>query len=236
MSWVAVGVAAVTVVGGAIQNNQNKKAAQGAANAQTAAEQMKIDEMRRQFDLTRADQAPWLQAGQGALGGLQAMMNGDYSGFMSSPDYLYARDQGMEGVNRHLAANGGYYSGGGDADRMKFASGLATQNLGNYRGMLQSMAGLGQQTASGLGSLGMGMANSIGNAYGNMGNARASSFLNRADSNNQFIGGATSALANAYGNYMGGRQQSQPTAGGYSTPSSSNPFALSGWNNGFYGA
>ena len=40
----------------------------------------------------QANQQPYMQAGTQALGGLSQLANGDYSGFMNSPDYLYARD------------------------------------------------------------------------------------------------------------------------------------------------
>lgn len=190
--------------------NQQKKSAQGAANAQQAAADAATAEQRRQFDLTRGDQAPWLQAGQGALAQMQALNSGDFGSFTQSPDYQFAFDQGLQGLDRSASARGGMFSGGADADRMKFASGLASQNYNQFYNRLQSMAGQGQTTASGLGSLGMGMANNIGNIGINMGDARASSYGQRADTNSQLAG----LLGGAFNNYMQGR--SQPVSTGAS--------------------
>ncbi len=198
MPWGAV---AAAVIGGVMSNQAAKKGAKASEKGGAAS----IAEQRRQYDLSRADQAPWMQHGQKALGGLDALNSGDYSGFMNSPDYLYARDSGMEGINRHLASKGGYYSGGGDADRMKFMSGLATQNLGNYRGALQSSAGMGQSTASGLGQLGANMANNIGQTQIGIGNARASSYQQQGDN----YAGMAAAAGNAFGNWYQNRNASQ---------------------------
>lgn len=207
MTWGMVGAAAITVVGGAIASNKANKGAQGAANAQLTAQQLAIDEQRRQFDLTRGDQMPWMRAGAGALSQMQALNAGNFDSFTQSPDYAFARDQGLQALERGAAARGGMYSGGADADRMRFASGLASQNYNSFYNRLQSMAGQGQTTAGGLGQLGMGMAGNIGNAYGNMGNARASSYLNQANNSAGLIGGTTNALSGLFSQYMAGRQQ-----------------------------
>lgn len=201
MTWGMVAVAGATLIGGAMQSKSASKSANAAAQGQQAG----IDFQREQWNASRQDQAPWMQAGGRALGQLESLNNGDYSGFMNSPDYLAARDEGMQGINRHLAAKGGYYSGGGDADRMKFLSSLATQNLGNYRGSLQSLAGLGQSTASGLGSLGMQMAGNVANGYGNMGAARASGYAQQGQIGSQMVGG----LAGAFNNWNQNRTASQ---------------------------
>ncbi len=193
MPWGAV---AAAVVGGVMSNQAAKKG----ANATNQANQQAIDEQRRQFDLTRSDQAPWMQAGTGALSQMQALNSGDFSSFTQSPDYAFARDQGLQGLERGAAARGGMYSGGADADRMKFASGLASQNYNQYYNRLQSMAGQGQTTASGLGQLGMGMATNVGNGLLNMGQARASSYQQQGDNWGQLAGVAGNAFGNWYQN------------------------------------
>lgn len=166
--------------------NRQASAARGAANTAAA-------EQARQFDLARQDQRPWLEAGQNALGRLQAVNDGDYSGFMNSPDYQFAMDQGIRSLDRSAAARGGLFSGGADADRISFASGLATQNLNNYTNRLSSIAGLGQNSAQSLGSLGA-------NAAGNIGNARMAA--------GQAQGAGYAQMGNALGDlagYLGGR-------------------------------
>lgn len=169
MSWVAVGAAAVTAVGSAYSANKSAKA-QGKGGDAAIAEQ------RRQYDQTREDQLPWLQAGQGALTQLQKLNAGDFSGFKDSPDYQFAYDQGMQALDRSAASRGNLFSGGQQADLMKFGQGLATQNYGNYYNRLASMAGVGQTAATNLGQFGQNAASNIGNLQMANGQARASTY------------------------------------------------------------
>lgn len=204
MSWVAAAVTVGTAVYGA---SQQKKAAKQGANATTQANQLAIDEQRRQFDVSRQDQMPWMQAGQGALSQLGSLSRGDYSGFNQSPDYLWSQQQGVNALDRSAAARGSMFSGGADADRIKFGQGNATQFLGSYRNSLQSLAGLGQSSAQNLGGLGASMASNVGNGMINQGNARASSYQQQADTNSQLAGG----LGGMFNNYW---QQQKNTGSG----------------------
>lgn len=206
-----VWAAAATVAVGVYSANQQKKASERGLAAQQAGADAATAEQRRQFDLTRQDQAPWMQAGTDALAQMQALNGGDFSSFTESPDYQFARDMGLQGVDRSASARGGMFSGGADADRMKFASGLASQNYGQFYNRLQSMAGQGQTTASGLGSLGMGMAGNIGNIAMGMGDARASSYQSRADTNSQLAAG----LGGLFNNWYQGNRANNPGGTGW---------------------
>lgn len=182
MSWVA---AAVAVVGGVAQHQASKKAAKAGQAGEAAA----IAEQQRQYDQTRADNMPWLQAGQGALAKLEALNNGDYSGFNQSPDYLWAQESGVNALDRSAAARGNLFSGGHSVDLTKFGQGNATQYLGNYRGSLQSLAGVGQTAANNLGVFGQNAADSIGQGYRNQGAIRASSYQQQGDNYGQLAAG-----------------------------------------------
>ncbi len=203
MTWGMVAVAGATLVGGALQSRSASKA----ANAAQQGGQASIDEQRRQFDIANANQAPWLQSGGRALGSMEALNNGDFSKFYESPDYKFAMDQGLQGLERGASARGGMYSGGADADRMKFASGLASQNYGSFYNRLAGLAGVGQTTASGLGQLGMGMASNIGNINQNLAAARGSAYQQGGQIGSQMVGG----LAGAFNGYMQNRNASQWT-------------------------
>lgn len=192
MPWGAVIGA---VVGGVMQN----RAASRGARAQEQASEKSIEEQRRQFDLSRSDQMPWMDAGKWALGDMRSLMGGDFSKFYESPDYKFARDQGLQSLERGASARGGMYSGGADADRMSFASGLASQNYNSFYNRLQSMAGQGQTTASGLGQMGMNMANSIGNLRTGAADARASAYQTQGDNWANVARTATGAFGNWYG-------------------------------------
>lgn len=195
MSWVAVAVGVGTaVVGGVAQNRAAKKA----ANAQNRATDASIEEQRRQFDLTRQDHMPWLDAGKSALGRLNAASTGDFSNFYRDPSYQFTLDQGIQGLDRGAAARGRLYSGGHDADRIRFASGLASQEYGNWWNRQAGLAQVGQAATSNIGSLGMGMANNISGLLMQNGQARASSYLNQGNNYAQMAGGIGGLLNYGY--------------------------------------
>lgn len=197
MSWAMVAGAAITVVGGVLSSKQANKGNKAAAAGQQAG----IDEQRREYDLSRQDQMPWLQAGQDALTRQQNFLNGDWSGFENSPDYAYALQQGIRASDRGAAAHGALGSGGHSADLMQLGQGLALQNANEYWNKLAGRAGQGMTTAQNLGALGSNMATNIGNAYANMGQARQSSYNNNA----QLTAGAFGQLGNITQNYLARR-------------------------------
>lgn len=196
MTWGAVAGTAISVVGGYLSKRSANKGARRGADAQAEANRLAIEEQRRQFDLTRQDMAPWLQAGSDALGRQTAFLDGDWSGFKDSPDYKWAFDQGMRSLDRSAAAQGRLYGGGTDLDRIGFGQGLALQNANSYWGKLAGLSGTGQQTAGQLGSFGMGAASNIGSLLNNTGAARRSSYQQQGDNNAGFWGGTFGAINN----------------------------------------
>lgn len=200
--WAA---AVATVAVGAYTANRQAGAARDAANAQGDATAAQIEENRRQYDLAREDQRPFLEAGYDALGRQQAVLNGDTSGFDHSADYLFRRDQGFQGLNAGLAAAGnagpGGFSGGADADRIALGQGLAGQAIDSYWNRLAGRAGQAQTAATNLGTLGAGYANSNGDAWNAAAAARGSSAINQANAWGNF---ADNALG-AFTTYMGSR-------------------------------
>lgn len=195
MSWFAVGSAAASVVGGAIAKNQANKAAKGASNAITQAQQ-------QQYEQTREDLAPYRDFGAGAIPLLQQLAGGDYSAFENSPDYKYALSSGLDSIDHRAAARGGLFGGGNTRDAMTFASGLASQNLNNYRGSLFNQAQMGQGAAAQTGQFGA-------NAANNIGNAKAGYYQQVGQNNADFATGTAGALGGLFNNYMAGKA---PTA------------------------
>ena len=174
-----------------------------AAGAQKDASKKSIAEQKRQFDLSRADQMPWLQAGTAALGQQQALLNGDYSKFYESPDYQFTLDQGMKFGDRSAAARGRLYSGGYGQDLVKYGQGLASTQYDNYYNKLAGLSRTGSSTATNLGTLGQNYANAYGNAQQSSANARASAY--------QTYGQAAGQGMTQIGGWLGGR--TTPTSG-----------------------
>lgn len=197
MSWGAVAIAAGSVIGGALSN----KGAKDAAKAQGAAGDAAIYEQRAAREQFQQNIAPFLNAGQQALPQLNALASGDYSGFLNSPDYQFANQQGLQALDRSAAARGSLFSGGADADRIAFGQGLASQQLGTHRNYLMNLASMGQNAAVGAGTAAQNTANSIGSILQNQGQAQAAGAINSANS----WGNALQGVAGAAGNYLGQR-------------------------------
>lgn len=143
--------------------------------------------------------------GAGAGGATGAVSPGtgvaDFSQFYQTPDFLVARDEGVQGLDRGAAARGRLYSGGADADRMRFASNLGSQAFGNFQNNLFRLAGFGGQASSQLNQLGQNTASGVSNSLANLGNARASGYLNQGAA----WGNALNGVGSSLGQYWGSR-------------------------------
>ncbi len=147
-----------------------------------------------------------IQAGAGGSGGGTGQVTpgtgvADFSAFYQTPDYLVARDEGMQGLNRLAASRGGFRSGRNDADIMRFASNLGSSAFGNFQNNLFRLAGFGGQANSQLNQLGQNASSQIGNATYNAGQARANAYLNQGQAWNNALQG----VGTAAGQYWGSR-------------------------------
>lgn len=202
-------VAGAATLGSAAMNS---RAASKAASAQNRASESANAMQSQIYQNARGDLDPYLQAGSNALGGLNALAQGDYSGFESSPDYLYARGQAQQGIERGAAARGSLYSGGTNVDLANALSGIASQNLGNYRNSLMGLANMGASAGSAIAGLGQNYANAYGANLNNSANAQGANAL--AQGNNW--GQAITGLAGLTNNYAQSRQSSyQPGSTSY---------------------
>ncbi len=224
MSGVATAIGVTGVAGAAIGSNATKKAAKKSAAAADAA----TAEQRRQYDLTRQDQMPWIQAGTNALTQLQ----NPTANFMASPDYTFRRDEGIRGIEQTAAARGGAFSGNALKALSEFNSNLASGEFGNWWNRQAGLAGVGQTATNAVGQFGANAASNIGNSLMTAGDARASGILGTANS----LSGAINSGLNAYlynrgGGFGGG---SASTASRYAPPDFNPNFRLN-YNNMFGG-
>lgn len=209
---------------------QQSRAGDRAANAAQQGSAAEIAERQRQFDLTRQDQQPFLQAGYGALERQEAALNGDFSGFQNSPDYAYSMQEMQRGIERGAGARGSLYSGGTNVDLARHLGGLANQNFSNYWNRLAGQAGQGQTSAVNLGGLGAMMSNQNANSIGNATAARQSSYLNSGAAN----AGAAGALGGIFNNWYQQRNASNGGGGnswtGQALPGQTIPNNNPWWN------
>ena len=201
---VAAAIVGAAVVGGAVSTVASNKASSAQKDASRSANDLQL----YQYDQTRQDQAPWRQIGQSALGKIGALYginpdgsasaNGpDYSGFYNSPDYQFALTQGTKTLDQSAASRGSLYSGAQMKGAQQYGQGLATQQFGNYKNGLASLAQIGQTANNNINAAGQTYANNAGNNLMYAGNANASSYINNANSFNN----ALNQGAMAYGYY-----------------------------------
>ena len=213
----AVTSAVVVAAGSAYAANRQGAAAKEAGRAARDAANQGIGAQQAAQDRFNTNIQPYMDAGTGALSRLSSLNSGDYSGFESSPDYIYARQQTQQGVERGAAARGGLYSGGTDVDLANALNGVASQNLGNYRSSLMDLAGMGQNSVMGAGQLGQQNANALSQLYGDRGAANGQ--INSAGALTQ--AGYGNALASGFSSYLGagggfGKSQgAAPASGGW---------------------
>ncbi len=148
-------------------------------------------ESRRQFDLTREDFAPFRESGVRALDRLNALNEGDFSGFFTSPGFEFRREEGLRGLENRFSASGGALSGNALRRLTEFNSGLASQEFGNFFNRQLSQAGLGQTATTAGAQIGANLSGNISNALIGAGNARASG-----------VQGVNQAIQGGLGNFL----------------------------------
>lgn len=152
-----------------------------------------------------------------STGGSPAIAAGapDLSGFFTSPDYEFRRNEGMRGLERSAAARGGAFSGNALRALSEFNSNLASSEFGNYFNRLTTMAGLGSAATNQTAAYGAEHAANAGRNALAAGDARASGIIGQGNA----IGQGISDLAGIYGYYrrpngvQGGWAQQATNAG-----------------------
>jgi hypothetical protein len=200
-------IGAATAVGGAaIQAG----AARDAASASNNAARRSLEEQKRQYDLTRADQEPWRQFGQNALGNL----SDPNKNFQASPDYQFRLSRGLEGVTQNRAVNGLLQSGSALKGLNDYAAGSASQEFGNWYNRQMQGAGLGSNANAANQQAGQNYANNATNIYQNNAQNQMNSSYNQGNAWTQAFGQIGGMGANAL---VGGYIQNNYTPSGQRT-------------------
>ena len=225
---VAAAIIGSTVVGGLIASNASSDAASTAAQASGAASDASIAEQRRQYDLSRADYAPYLTAGTGAVNQLAAGLapGGRFAtptpfdfryDQNTDPNYGFRFSEGMKALDRSAASRGGLLSGATLRGATRFGQDLAggsRQNAFNEyvtgfnantgeRNQLYNryagVAGTGQTAVNQIGAQGANMASNIGNAYMTSAANTGNAAMAAAGQRQSAFGGAANVLGRMYG-------------------------------------
>lgn len=178
---IGAGIGAASSIGaGLLSSNAIRDAADSSTDAQLY-----------MFNQIRADQAPYRAAGQRSVSELEKMfLDGDYSGFETSPGYQFRLDEGEKALNRAAASRGLLNSGPQMKALTRYGQDYASNELDTYANRLAALAGIGQTATQSTGSAGMTAAGNIGANALTAGQARGSAYENTASSINQGINNA----------------------------------------------
>lgn len=169
------------------------------ANRQTRAlvdaQNRVIDENRRQYDQTRQDFMPWMDAGRNALARLQTPQQS----FTTSPGYQWRVSEGQRDLGNSFAARGGAFSGNALRALTEFNQKMASNEFGNWWNQQSDLARMGFGGTASTASAGQAATNNIGNALSNIGTARASGIAARYQATSDGVGGVLRGLTQIFG-------------------------------------
>lgn len=180
------------------------KGAKNAAKAQTQAINAAMAQQNAQFQQTRADNMPFLQAGQGALGATQGLLGlqgndvqaAAIEALKNSPGFTSLFNTGSDTILQNAAATGGLRGGNTQSSLAQFGSGLLAQVIQQQLGNLGGLVNIGSGTAGTLGSLGQSNSNALSQLFTQRGNAQATGIAGQAAAWQSAIGGVGSAAGN----------------------------------------
>ena len=214
----AISTGAAILGGAVVSGLLGSSAAKSAAGTQADAANRAADLQYQQWQEQVALQKPWLQAGETALNKLVPLATSytpfGMDQFQQDPGYQFRLSEGMKALDRQAAARGGLISGGAlkAAQRygQDYASNEYTNAFNRYQternaqlAPLQSLAGVGQTTATQLGQAGTQMASNVGEAQAAAAQARASGYTGAANA----LTGSLNTGLNAYLGYSQNQAQ-----------------------------
>jgi hypothetical protein len=195
------------VIGEFTGANAAAKAANNAANTQSAAAQQAIDQQNAQYAKYQQLAQPYVQAGNNALGAYQnlAGLNGNdaqsnaINGIQNSSQFQSLNQQGFNAIDQNASATGGLRGGNTQAALAQFSPNLLNSLIQQQYSNLGGLASMGQNAVAGVGSSGANNANSVGSLLQQQGAARAGGQIAQG----QAAGSAFGALTNIGGALLG---------------------------------
>lgn len=200
---------AAAVIGGAVLGaGAGILSGDKAASAQESAANTASNTELEEYNQTRADQAPYRQAGYTALNQLSTgtQPGGEFDNttydpstiLQDDPGYQFRMDQGNQALQRSAAASTGILNGGTlkalDRYNQDYASGEYASAYSRYNNdittrfnRLSSIAGTGQTATNTTDAAGQATASSVANNDLAAGNAQAANYVNTGNAVNNGI-------------------------------------------------
>lgn len=168
-----------------------------ASQTQAKSAQDALNLQRYMYDTSRADLAPWREAGTGALNRIQQLTTPGDTSFQADPGYQWRLSQGEQAINRSMTPRQSFDSGATLKALLNYGQNQASAEYDKVLDRQFRLAGLGQSSTSQGVSLNQNFGNNAANTMMNAGNARASGYMGIANSLGQGLGN----MANIYGQY-----------------------------------
>lgn len=161
-----------------------------------------IEEQQRQFDLTRGDFAPTIEAGDVTREQLLASIGARgpeaeaqfISDFQESPGQKFLRERAERTLLRNESATGGLGGGNVLTALQEQAIGIASTQLGERKNRLAGVAGAGTGAVGQQAGVTSGISTNISNLFGQRGETRASGITGAAAG----LRGGLSRVASAF--------------------------------------
>lgn len=219
------------MLGSVLGGKAQKKASRRADAAMIEALNNGITEQNRQFDITRGDYAPYLQAGTAALGQQGDLVGLNGSGVQASaidalrasPLFQSLFQVGQEGILQNAAATGGLRGGNVQRGLADFGSDLLAQTIERQLAQLGGISGRGQAAVGDISSFGANKANAVTSLLGNQGMTRYTGLLHR--------GGLSAGMLNSGGAFL---DQAVQAAMGAGMGAGGAPFSFSKFAKGMF--
>jgi hypothetical protein len=221
----AVGGAAISSSAAGKAASTQADAAKSAAQLQAQEAQNSLDFQKQEWNTQQQNLAPWLSAGKGALGNLQAILALPNQGFTPPtaaeaakyPGYQFQLEQGKGALENSAAAKGALYSGNTQEALVNYAEQAGQSDYTNVYNQafqmhndrlnrLAAMAGVGQTAGTTLGQQGQAAASNVANISLTSGAQQGQDIQNAAAAQaSGYIGGANAwsgALSGGANNFM----------------------------------
>lgn len=217
-------------IGSLLGAGSQKKAITQATHDQVDAYNKGIDETRRQFDITNANEAPYRDIGAKGIAGL-----GDLTGVNGGPQQQSAIDalkaspfyqslfrNGLEANLQNASATGGIRGGNEVRSLADFGSDTLMQTIQQQLASLGGLANIGQNATAQTGAFGGDASAAITKLLGSIGGANASGALAK--------GGINASMWNNAGSFL---DQAVASAIGAGAGAGGAPFSLGKFLTGF---
>ena len=146
--------------------------------------------LMQQSQAAQAQLNPYAQAGQTALGNLQAP---SMEALQNDPGYQFQLQEGNQALERSLAAQGMGQSGAAMKAAQRYGQGLASQSYNDYFNRQNSIANRGYGAAQGLGSI-----------MQSQGDVQAAAQMQGINNRNSFLSSLLGGGTNDDGDYLQG--------------------------------